>query len=73
MYTIEYKGKAIPRKFYPEELQNAVTPKAHRIEKVLKRDKKNRRALVRWLGYDKEDDSWVSFDDILEKKNGGVH
>lgn len=35
-----------------------------RIEKVIRRDNKKKRALVKWKGYGDDFNSWVPFDDF---------
>ena len=35
-----------------------------RIEKVIRRDNKKKRALVKWKGYSDDFNSWVPFDDF---------
>ena len=55
--------------FYPQELLKVFVPenKTYKIEKVLKRRKRNGKEemLVRWRGYSKKFDSWVSDVDYI--------
>ena len=46
--------------FYEQELQRA-DQEIFRIEKVLKKDHKNRRMFVKWKGYPIKFNSWVAF------------
>ena len=58
--------------FYVKELQKVNCPDIFRIEKVLKKRKKNKQEeyLVRWSGYSSGFDSWLTSNDIapLSKK-----
>ena len=37
-----------------------------RIEKVIRRDNKKKKALVKWKGYSDKFNSWVSFKDLVD-------
>ena len=37
-----------------------------RIEKVVRRDNKKKKALVKWKGYSDKFNSWVSFKDLVD-------
>ena len=50
--------------FYTRELSSA-KQNIFRIEKVIKRDNKNKKALVKWVGYSDMYDSWVPFSDLI--------
>ena len=49
--------------FYTRELSLA-KQNIFRIEKVIKRDNKNKKALVKWVGYSDKHNSWVPFSDL---------
>ena len=53
----DYLGRVQKNKYYSEELQKS-RKLPYRIEKILKRDNKNKRVLVKWLGYGNEHNSW---------------
>ena len=53
--------------FYDKELQKVNRPDIFRIEKVLKKRKKNKQDeyLVRWSGYSSDFDSWLTSNDLV--------
>ena len=53
--------------FYVKELQKVNRPDIFRIEKVLKKRKKNKQEeyLVRWSGHSSDFDSWLTSNDIV--------
>ena len=53
--------------FYVKELQKVNRPDIFRIEKVLKKRKKNKQDeyLVRWVGYSSDFDSWLTSNDLV--------
>jgi hypothetical protein len=58
------KGTSIAGKFYEHELSlvgGDINDKTYWIEKIIKERTRNgkRECLVRWLGYDAEDDEWI--------------
>ena len=55
-------NEVLEGKFYIHELQLVFEPELWRIEKVLKRE--NERLYVKWLGYPKNFNSWISVNDI---------
>lgn len=59
LYRIKYKDKIEQKRFYEPELQKVEAPERYRIDKAVKFDRKNKRVLVRWMGYDQDDDSWI--------------
>ena len=66
-YELEdYKREVIVGSFYPSELQK-VTPVTYPIEKIVRRRKRNDKVelLVKWLGYPKEANSWISQEDLF--------
>ena len=66
----DYKGEVIKGSFYEPELQKAYVNEdtVYNIEKVIryKTVNKQKRALVRWSGYDKEHDSWIPVKDMVK-------
>ena len=59
-YTIiDSMGEEIEGSFYEKELQKA-KQQTFRIEKVLRRDNKKKKVLVKWKGYSDKFNSWVS-------------
>ena len=60
---VDLMGEAIEGSFYEQELQKA-KQETSRIEKVLKRDDKNKKALVSWSGNPDKFNSWISFKDL---------
>lgn len=63
---IDAKGEEIKGSFYTEELQKT-TQQKFRIEKVLKKRKKNGRKeiYVKWKGYNSSFNQWIPEVDIL--------
>ena len=55
----DWNGDEIDGSFYEKELQKT-SQEVFRIERVLRRDYKNQRVLVKWMGYPKSFNSWVS-------------
>ena len=51
--------------FYEKELQKA-KQQTFRKEKVIRRDNKKKKALVKWKGYSDKFNSWVSFKDLTD-------
>ena len=60
---VDLMGEAIEGSFHQHELQKA-KQQTFRIEKVLRRDNKNKKALVSWSGYPDKFNSWISFKDL---------
>ena len=61
--VVDLMGEAIEGTFCEQELQKAKQA-TFRIEKVLKRDNKKKKALVSWSGYPDKFNSWISFKDL---------
>lgn len=57
------KGELLQGGFYGHELQKSNTGDVYLIEKVLQRKKD--KILVRWFGFDKSEDSWISQKDVI--------
>lgn len=65
MYRLmDEQGKELPRRFYQEEVQKVDKNTAFRIE-VVRRDKKNKRVLVKWLNHPGMPPSWIPEKDLL--------
>lgn len=56
-------GEILQGAFYGHELLKSLTGNVYLIEKVLKKNKD--KVYVRWLGFDKTQDSWISKKDLL--------
>ena len=56
--------KEIKGSFYEKELQKT-KQKTFRIEKIIKKDDKNKLALVKWSGYPDKFNSWISSKDLV--------
>lgn len=59
----DYQGIPIKGGFYELELAKVKHPTIYLVEKILKKRKDE--ALVRWLGFPKEHDTWVKKQDLL--------
>lgn len=59
----DHNGEILQGSFYGHEMLKSSTGNVYLVEKVLK--KKKDKVLVRWLGFDKSQDSWVSKKDLL--------
>lgn len=58
-FILEDEGKReIKGGFYEQELQKAKHPDIYLVEKVLRR--KGNKVLVKWMGFDKSHNSWIS-------------
>ena len=60
---VDLMGEAIEGSFHEHELQKE-KQQTFRIEKVLRRDNKNKKALVSWSGYPDKFNPWISFKDL---------
>ena len=59
----DLNNEEIQGSFYEEELLKA-TQAIFRIEKVIQRDNKKKRALVKWKGYSDDFNYWLPFKDL---------
>lgn len=57
------KGKILHGGFYGHELLKSGIGNVYLVEKILRRNKD--KLLVRWLGFDKSHDSWISNNDLM--------
>ena len=64
-HVVDLLGEKVEGSFYEKELQKA-KQQTFRIEKVVKRDYKKKKALVKWKGYSDKYNSWVSFKDLVD-------
>ena len=60
---VDLNNEEIKGSFYEEELQLS-KQHIYRIEKIIKRDYKKKQALVKWLGYNSDYNSWVPLNQI---------
>ena len=63
--VVDLLGEKIEGSFYEKELQKA-KQQTFRIEKVVRRDNKKKKALVKWKGYSDKFNSWVNFKDLVD-------
>ena len=63
--VVDLLGEKVEGSFNEKELQKA-KQQTFRIEKVVKRDNKKKKALVKWKGYSDKFNSWVSFKDLVD-------
>lgn len=64
----DYKGERIKGSFYEEELQKTEMTDTFLIEKVIRRRKG--KALVKWLGYGEDANSWIDEKELQNFKGG---
>ena len=64
-YIVDLLGEKVKGSFYEKELQKA-KQQTFRIEKVIRRDNKKKKALVKWKGYSDKFNSWVSLKDLVD-------
>ena len=68
----DLNNEEIQGSFYEPELLK-VTQDIFRIEKVIRRDYKKKQALVKWLGYSDDSNSWVSLKDLQDLSNYSIN
>jgi hypothetical protein len=63
----DFRGNKLKRRFYKEELQSISDNTAYRIEKVIKRRRRNNSLeyLVKWVGYPSSENSWIPAEDLI--------
>lgn len=59
----DFENKILPKGFYRAELTKVLNKDIYLIEKILK--KKNKKMLVKFLGFDDKYNEWVREEDIL--------
>ena len=64
-YVVDLLGEKVEGSFYEKELQKA-KQQTFRIDKVVRRDNKKKKALVKRKGYSDKFNSWVSFKDLVD-------
>ena len=64
-HIVDLLGEKVEGSFYEKELQKA-KQQIFRKEKVVRRDNKKKKALVKWKGYSDKFYSWVSFKDLVD-------
>ena len=60
---VDLQGEAVTGSFYEPELQKT-TQEIFRIDEVILRDNKRKRALVKWSGYQDQFNSWVPMSEL---------
>ena len=60
---VDFQGENVTGSFYEQELQKT-TQEIFRIDEVVFRDKKRKRALVKWRGYPDKFNSWISLSEL---------
>ena len=63
----DLNNEVIEGSFYEQEL-SPTTQDIFRIEKIIRRDYKNKQALVKWKGYSDKFNSWIKFKDLKNIK-----
>ena len=63
--VVDLLGEKVEGSFYEKELQ-LTKQQTFRIEKVVRRDNKKKKALVKWKGYSDKFNSWVDFKDLVD-------
>ena len=63
--VVDLLGEKVEGSVYEKELQKA-KQQTFRIEKVVRRDNKKKKALVKWKGYSDKFNSWVNFKDLVD-------
>ena len=61
--VVDLQGETVTGSFYEPELQKT-TQEIFRIEKVIRRDNKRKRALVKWSGYPDQFNAWVPMSEL---------
>ena len=62
---VDLLGEKVEGSFYEKQLQKA-KQQTFRIEKVIRRDNKIKKALIKWKGYSDKFNSWVNFKDLVD-------
>ena len=60
---VDLQGEAVTGSFYEQELQKT-TQEIFRIDEVILRDNKRKRALVKWIGYPDKFNSWIPLSEL---------
>ena len=63
--VVDLLGEKVEGSFYEKELQKA-KQQTFLMEKVVRRDNKKKKALVKWKGYSDKFNSWVNFKDLVD-------
>ena len=64
-HVVDLLGEKVEGSFYGKEIQKA-KQETFRIEKIIRRDIKKKKALVKWKGYSDKFNSWVNFKDLVD-------
>ena len=65
-YLKDGEDKPIKGGFYEPEVQLVKYAHVYLVETIVKHDKKNKRVLVKWLGFSDKHNSWVPESDVIE-------
>jgi hypothetical protein len=65
-YLQDHQLNEIKGMFYEEELQLVKHAHVYLVETVLKHDKKNKRMLIKWLGFSDKHNSWIPEENIIK-------
>lgn len=66
----DWQNNLVGGKFYREELTPVAKDSPYRIDKIIKRDKRNKRVLVQWLNYPVEAATWEPEESLKHLKEG---
>ena len=64
-HIVDLLGEKEEGSFNEKELQKA-KQQTFRVEKVVRRDNKKKKALVKWKGYSDKFNSWINFKDLVD-------
>jgi hypothetical protein len=66
-YLSDHQHNKIKGAFYEPEVQLVKYPFVYLVEKVVTHDKKNKRMLIKWLGFPEERNSWIPESNLLKQ------
>jgi hypothetical protein len=67
-YLQDHQRQHIKGAFYEPEVQLVKYPMVYLVESVLEHDKKNKRMLIKWLGFNDKHNSWIPEDNIIKSQ-----
>jgi hypothetical protein len=68
-YLRDHQHNEVKGLFYEDELQLVKYPLVYLVEAVLQHDKKNKRMLIKWLGFNDKHNSWIPEDNIIKSQD----